>query len=97
MENTQLSDYDKYILVSSRSKYTSSTYTNFLKLKEVMSTLNQMVSKNNNTYTYYGEVYVSNLTTPEINRIQECLDTGIWTSSFEKIKHICVDLGIVRF
>ncbi len=82
MENTQLSDYDKYILVSSRSKYTSSTYTNFLKLKEVMSTLNQMVSKNNNTYTYYGEVYVSNLTTPEINRIQECLDTGIWTSSF---------------
>jgi hypothetical protein len=97
MENTQLSDYDKYILVSTRSKYTSSTYTNFLKLKEVMSTLNQMVSKNNNTYTYYGEVYVSNLTTPEINRIQECLDTGIWTSSFEKIKHICVDLGIVRF
>ena len=97
MENTQLSDYDKYILVSTRSKYTSSTYTNFLKLKEVMSTLNQMVSKNNNTYTYYGEVYVSNLTTPEINRIQECLDTVIWTSSFEKIKHICVDLGIVRF
>lgn len=97
MENTQLSDYDKYILVSSRSKYTSSTYTNFLKLKEVMSTLNQMVSKNNNTYTYYGEVYVSNLTTPEINRIQDCLDTGVWTSSFEKIKHICVDLGIVRF
>jgi hypothetical protein len=97
MENAQLSDYEKYILVSTRSKYTSSTYTNFLKLKEVMGTLNQMVSKNNNTYTYYGEVYVSNLTAPEINNIQDCLDTGIWTSSFEKIKHICVDLGIVRF
>ena len=97
MENAQLSDYEKYILVSTRSKYTSSTYTNFIKLKEVMSTLNQMVSKNNNTYTYYGEVYVSNLTAPEINNIQNCLDTGIWTSSFEKIKHICVDLGIVRF
>jgi hypothetical protein len=97
MENAQLSDYEKYILVSTRSKYTSSTYTNFLKLKEVMGTLNQMVSKNNNTYTYYGEVYVSNLTAPEINNIQNCLDTGIWTSSFEKIKHICVDLGIVRF
>jgi predicted patatin/cPLA2 family phospholipase len=97
MENAQLSDYEKYILVSTRSKDTSSTYTNFLKLKEVMGTLNQMVSKNNNTYTYYGEVYVSNLTAPEINNIQNCLDTGIWTSSFEKIKHICVDLGIVRF
>ena len=97
MENAQLSDYEKYILVSTRSKYTSSTYTNFLKLKEVMSTLNQMVSKNNNTYTYYGEVYVSNLTAPEINKIQDCLDTGKWTSQFEKLKHVCVDLGIVRF
>jgi hypothetical protein len=56
-----------------------------------------MVSKNNNTYTYYGEVYVSNLTGPEINKIQDCLDTGKWTSSFDKIKHICVDLGISRF
>ena len=97
MDKASISDYEKYILVSTHSRYTLGTYTNFLKLKEVMSTLNQMVSKNNNTYTYYGEVYVSNLTTPEINRIQECLDTGIWTSSFEKIKHICVDLGIVRF
>ena len=97
MENAQLSDYEKYILVSTRSKYTSSTYINFLKLKEVMSTLNQMVSKNNNTYTYYGEVYVSNLTAPEINKIQDCLDTGKWTSQFEKLKHVCVDLGIVRF
>ena len=56
-----------------------------------------MVSKNNNTYTYYGEVYVSNLTAPEINKIQDCLDTGKWTSSFDKLKHVCVDLGIVRF
>ena len=53
--------------------------------------------KNNNTYTYYGEVYVSNLTGPEISKIQDCLDTGKWTSSFDKLKHICVDLGIVRF
>ena len=50
-----------------------------------------------NTYTYYGEVYVSNLTGPEISKIQDCLDTGKWTSSFDKLKHICVDLGIVRF
>ena len=91
------SDYENYILVSDVSKVTVGTYPNFIKLKEVMSTLNQMVSKNNNTYTYYGEVYVSNLTGPEINKIQDCLDTGKWTSSFDKIKHICVDLGISRF
>ena len=97
MNNRGFSDYEKYLLISEHSKYALGTYPNFIKLKEVMSTLNQMVSKNNNTYTYYGEVYVSNLTAPEINKIQECLDTGIWTSQFEKIKHICVDLGIVRF
>ena len=39
-----------------------------------MSTLNQMVSKQSNTYTYNGEVYVSSLTGSEINKIQECLD-----------------------
>ena len=97
MDKARLSDYEKYILVAVKSRYAIGTYTNFLRLKEVMSTLNQMVSKNNNTYTYYGEVYVSNLTTPEINKIQECLDTGKWTSQFEKLKHVCVDLGIVRF
>ena len=97
MNNRGFSDYEKYLLVSEHSKWALGTYPNFLKLKEVMSTLNQMVSKNNNTYTYYGEVYVSNLTTPEINKIQECLDTGKWTSQFEKLKHVCVDLGIVRF
>jgi len=97
MNNRGFSDYEKYLLVSEHSKYALGTYPNFLKLKKVMSTLNQMVSKNNNTYTYYGEVYVSNLTAPEINKIQECLDTGKWTSQFEKLKHVCVDLGIVRF
>ncbi len=56
------SDYENYILVSDVSKVTVGTYPNFIKLKEVMSTLNQMVSKNNNTYTYRGEVYVSSLT-----------------------------------
>jgi len=97
MNNRGFSDYEKYLLVSEHSKYALGTYPNFLKLKEVMSTLNQMVSKNNNTYTYYGEVYVSKWTAPEINKIQECLDTGKWTSQFEKLKHVCVDLGIVRF
>ena len=56
MNNRGLSDFEKYILVSQHSKYALGTYPNFLKLKELMSTLNQMVSKNNNTYTYYGEV-----------------------------------------
>ncbi len=91
------SDYENYILVSDKSKVAVGTYPNFLKLKEVMSTLNQMISKNNNTYTYRGEVYVSSLTASEINKIQDCLNTGKWTSSFEKLRHICIDLGIVRF
>ena len=61
MNNRGFSDYEKYLLVSEHSKWALGTYPNFLKLKEVMSTLNQMVSKNNNTYTYYGEVYVSKI------------------------------------
>ena len=97
MNSTQFSDFEKYILVSGNTKLLHGTYPAFIRLREQMSSLNQMVKKNSNTYTYYGEVYVSNLTAPEINKIQECLDTGKWTSQFEKLKHVCVDLGIVRF
>ena len=97
MNSTQFSDFEKYILVSGNTKLLHGTYPAFIRLRELMSSLNQMVKKNSNTYTYYGEVYVSNLTAPEINKIQECLDTGKWTSQFEKLKHVCVDLGIVRF
>ena len=45
MNNRGFSDYEKYLLVSEHSKWALGTYPNFLKLKEVMSTLNQMVSK----------------------------------------------------
>ena len=97
MNNRGFSDYEKYILVSQHSKYVLGTYPNFLKLKEVMSTLNQMVSKNNNTYTYYGELYVSRLTNPEISRIQSCLDLGDYNSSLEQLKYIFVDIGRMDF
>ena len=97
MNKAQLSDFEKYILVSENTKLLHGTYPAFTRLQELLGSLNQMVKKNSNTYTYYGEVYVSNLTAPEINKIQDCLDTGKWTSSFDKLKHVCVDLGIVRF
>ena len=97
MNNRGFSDFEKYILVSDKTKLLHGTYPAFIRLKELLSSLSQMVKKNSNTYTYYGEVYVSNLTGPEISKIQDCLDTGKWTSSFDKLKHICVDLGIVRF
>ena len=93
MNRRALSDFEKYILVSEHSKYALGTYPNFLKLKELMSTLNQMVSKNNNTYTYYGELYVSRLTNSEIGKIQSCLDLGVYNSSLEKLKYIFVDIG----
>ena len=91
------SDYEKYILLSDITRTISGTYPGYLKLKELMGSLNQMASKNSNTYTYNGEVYVSRLTNSEIHNIQECLDTGKYTSQFDKIKYICVDLGIRCF
>jgi hypothetical protein len=74
------SDYEKYILISEHSRFAVGTYPAFIRLKELMSTLNSMAGKQSNTYTYNGEVYVSRLTGSEINKIQECLDTGVYTS-----------------
>ena len=91
LENT--SDYDKYVVLSNYTKMFLGTYPNFLKLKELMRSLNQMVSKNSNTFSYNGELYVSRLTVPEINKIQSCLDYGTYNSSIEKLKYIYVDIS----
>tara|TARA_R100001126_G_scaffold82965_1_gene51237 strand:+ start:151 stop:438 length:288 start_codon:yes stop_codon:yes gene_type:complete len=91
------SDYEKYILISEHSKFAVGTYPAFIRLKELMSTLNSMAGKQSNTYTYNGEVYVSRLTSSEINKIQDCLDTGVYTSQFDKLKYICVDIGVRCF
>ena len=92
-----VTDYEKYILISEHSRFAVGTYPAFIRLKELMSTLNSMAGKHSNTYTYNGEVYVSKITASEINKIQECLDTGVYTSQFDKLKYICVDIGVRSF
>ena len=93
MNNRGFSDFEKYILVSDKTKLLHGTYPAFLRLKELLSSLSQMVKKNSNTYTYYGELYVSRLTNSEIGKIQSCLDLGVYNSSLEKLKYIFVDIG----
>ena len=91
------SAYERYVILNDYTKMIHGTYPGFIRLKELMSSRTQMVAKQSNTYTYNGEVYVSRLTNSEIHNIQECLDTGKYTSQFDKIKYICVDLGIRCF
>ncbi len=93
MNSSQFSDFEKYILVSDKTKLLHGTYPAFLRLKELLSSLSQMVKKNSNTYTYYGELYVSRLTNSEIGKIQSCLDLGVYNSSLQKLKYIFVDIG----
>jgi len=93
MNKAQLSDFEKYLLVSDRTKLLHGTYPAFIRLKELLGSLNQMVKKNSNTYTYYGELYVSRLTNSEIGKIQSCLDLGDYNSSVDKLKYIFMDIG----
>mgnify|MGYP001433282757 CR=1 FL=1 len=91
------SAYERYVILNDYTKMIHGTYPGFIRLKELMSSINQMVSKQSNTYTYNGELYVSRLTNPEISKIQECLDTGVYSSAFEKLKYIYVDIGRMDF
>ena len=93
MNNRGFSDFEKYLLVSDKTKLLHGTYPAFIRLRELLSSLSQMVKKNSNTYTYYGELYVSRLTNSEIGKIQSCLDLGVYNSSLEKLKYIFVDIG----
>ena len=91
------SAYERYVILNDYTKMIHGTYPGFIRLKELMRSITQMVSKQSNTYTYNGELYVSRLTNSEINSIQKCLDTGDYSSSFEKIKYIFVDIGTRSF
>ena len=97
MNKAHISDFEKYILVSENTKLLHGTYPAFMRLQELLGSLNQMVKKNSNTYTYYGELYVSRLTNPEISRIQSCLDLGDYNSSLEQLRYIFVDIGRMDF
>ena len=89
----QNSEYENYILVSVQTKMLRGSYPHFLKCKSLMSSLNSMVSKQSNTYTYNGEMYVSRLTSDEINKIQSAFDFGTYNNSIEKLKYIFQDIG----
>ena len=89
----QPSEYENYILVSMDTKMLRGTYPHFIKCRELMSSLNSMVSKHSNTYTYNGESYVSSLTSQEIQKIQSAFDFGTYNSSIEKLKYIFIDIG----
>ena len=89
----QKSDYENYILVSQHTKMLGGTYPKYLKTKQLMSSLNSMVSKQSNTYIYNGESYVSSLTNAEISKIQSAFDYGTYNNSIEKLKYIFNDIG----
>ena len=91
------SAYERYVILNDHTKLIHGTYPGFIRLTELMSSITQMVSKQSNTYTYNGELYVSRLTNPEISKIQECLDTGVYSSAFEKLRYIYVDIGRMDF
>ena len=95
--NHKRTEYENYILISENCKYIQGTYPGYLMMKDLMFTLNQMVSKQSNTYTYNGEVYVSRITNAEVQKIQDALDTGKATSHLNNLKYLCVDLGVRAF
>ena len=97
MKLVNSSAYERYVILNDYTKLIHGTYPGFIRLKELMSSITQMVSKQSNTYTYNGELYVSRLTNPEISKIQECLDTGVYSSAFEKLRYIYVDIGRMDF
>ena len=91
--NHRNSDYENYLLVSDQTKMLRGTYPHYIKFRELMSSLNSMVSKQSNTYIYNGESYVSSLTNSEIQKIQSSLEFGTYNNSIEKLKYIFMDIG----
>jgi|TARA_B100002019_G_C21114317_1_gene520051 membrane protease subunit (stomatin/prohibitin family) len=88
MKREKWTEYDKYICLADDTRVISGTYTGYVQFRELMESVRSMVQKNQNTYTYNGEVYVSELTTSEINKILSCLETGVYERAFDKVKFL---------
>ena len=91
--NHTRTEYENYVLISENCKYLRGTYEGYIRFKDLMFTLNQMSSKQSNTYTYNGEHYVSSVTNAEVLKIQSAIDYGTYNSSIDKLKYVFNDIG----
>ena len=73
MKVSQFSDYEKYILLADKCKLPLG-YESFLRYKEVISFVKDMVGKQNDTFMHNGTIYSKKISTSDANSLVDSLE-----------------------
>ena len=73
MKVSQFSDYEKYILLADKCKLPIG-YESFLRYKEVISFVKDMVGKQNDTFMHNGTIYNKKISTSDANSLVDSLE-----------------------
>ena len=73
MKVSQFSDYEKYILLADKCKLPMG-YESFLRYKEVISFVKDMVGKQNDTFMHNGTIYNKKISTSDANSLVDSLE-----------------------
>ena len=72
MKVSQFSDYEKYILLADKCKLPLG-YESFLRYKEVISFVKDMIGKQNDTFMHNGTIYSKKITSSEATSLVDSL------------------------
>ena len=73
MKVIQFSDYEKYILLADKCKLPLG-YESFLRYKEVISFVKDMIGKQNDTFMHNGTIYNKKISTSDANSLVDSLE-----------------------
>ena len=96
MKVSEMSDYEKYLLIADRTNRLSGGYQGFVNFREVIGVIKNMCSKQSTTFEYDGSFHTSKLTLSELSSISNAFDIGSYRTGFNKIKLIANQLKIQK-
>lgn len=93
-EVKSLSDYERYLILSSGGIVLSGGYQGYIGIRDVIEVLQLMSQKQQTSYLYHDKFKTSPLTITEVNTILECWKDGKHRIGFNKIKLLANQMGV---
>jgi len=94
MKVSEMSDYERYILIADSTYSISGGYQGFVNFREVIGLIRTMFSKQTTTYEYNNNFYTSKLTISEMASILNSYDLGSYRKGFNLVRSIANQIGI---
>ena len=96
MKISEMSDYEKYLLIADSTYRVSGGYQGFVNFREVIGIIRNMFAKQTTTYEYNNNYYTSKITITEMGTILNSFDLGKYRRGFNLVRSIANQISIGR-